>query len=539
MILYSVATTYHLLEAIVYKINYKKEESAVLLISQWLKKKYEWYGELKAFFDDVIVFNANYAYSDGIAAQLREYFESLMKEHGYRIEDFDEIHVYGAEHAFGAYLFTAGISNYFWEEGAGALSKKDAMLEVFEKTHGAEKARFQYENHLGDGEADFVRGRFYDRKYQLCELTGENLIHFDVSDELAVMDETERNRLVGLFYGDGKIEADAACALVLTEHLAHISITTWEEQVYLYKYLADYFIGERRLLFKPHPDDLMYYEYEFPGSRVIRKRFPAELLPYIFTSKPDMVITASSTSIYGLRDQFQRCVEFNFDFSHHKEFYELNRFYIALSMIWHSVPEHKLVLYGANACIVENFAKAVCEGEKKEYADRGTRFDAWENEGISEPAVFLFDKIENPDDASADVCRFLERMPEDSLAVFLNTDGRFCFYNYEYRHLWGCLYPVEITIRADAGKDAAVTFAGPPLLEMQTETIYVYSKKGYPKMYELKRELPNVGATVESEGFEGDKLKIRILEGMLEATEKRLLYYIGQDRDKVKEEKAK
>lgn len=539
MVLYSVVTTYHLLEAIIHKLKYNRSERGMILISHWLKNKYEWYEDLSLFFDGVIEFNPNYEYSEDLVEKLKEYFENLMNENHLDINEFDEIHVFGAEHAFGAYLFTNEIENYYWEEGAGALSKKDSMLEIFEKVHGREKAVFQYENHLGDGEADFVINRFYNKNYQLSEVKGDHLIHFDIAEELADMDETDRNNLIRIFYGDEKIESDESYALVLTEHFANLSVMTWEEQIFLYKYLVDYFMEGYKLLFKPHPDDVMYYELEFPGSVVLRTRFPAELLPYIFTSKPGLVATSSSTSIYGLRTLFHKCVEFNFKFSHQKEFYKLNRFYVALSIIDDLCSEKKsLKLCGVNNAIVDNFIQASVLRNVRRYRDCGDVFALSDCEKSEENEIWLFDEIENPEISSNYICEFLEELSDEAVVIFLNSDHRFCFYNYGYKRIWKNIYPVEIHITAINEDEAKVGISGPTILEEKKETIYVYSKKGHPDMYELKRELPNVGVTITSNGFEGDKLQIKLLEGMLEATEKRLLYYIDKEKELMNGEEA-
>ena len=63
----------------------------------------------------------------------------------------------------------------------------------------------------------------------------------------------------------------------------------------------------------------MYYEELFDDAMVIRKNFPSELLPYIWETQPQIVSTVSSTSIEGLRDSFEKCIEFNFSFSHYKQ----------------------------------------------------------------------------------------------------------------------------------------------------------------------------------------------------------------------------
>ncbi len=529
IVLYSVVTTYHLLEAIVHKLRYNEEKKSVLMISRWLASKYPWYENLQIFFEQVTVYNADYKYSERMTEKLNLYYDSFFEQTEILLGEFSEIHLFGAEHSFGAYIFSNQIENYFWEEGAGALSKKESMLELFQKTYGMQKAQFQYENHLGDGEVPFVKGRYYDSYFQLKEVEGENLIHFDIAEELRQLKEEDINDIVGLFYSDAKIQSDQTYALVLTEHFANLSVMTWDEQLFMYKYLADYFLSGYRLLIKPHPDDIMYYEYEFDDCIVIRKKFPAELLPFIFSGMPEVVATSSSTSIYGLRRQFSKVLEFNFRFSHEKQFYKLNRYFAALSVAGKYIKEGcQLKLLGVNSVIVDNFYKFCGLGAKKyteyEKLEAGSDIDGGKT-------VWLVDEITNPHAEAENMVRWLTGLSEGSAAVFINSDENYCFYHYNYKNIWQSIQPLGINIKAMEGMEHTVSFAGPSMREEKQEMIYIYSKEGEMCMYEMERQLPHVGISVSAENFNGDKMQIKLLEGMLAATEKRLLYYMEREKE--------
>lgn len=534
MVLYSVVTTYHLLEAMVHKLSSNNEKEGILLLSQWLANKYPWYSELNCIFDKVIVFNAHYQYHVNTIRELNNYFASIFDKEYVNVFEMEEIHVFGAEHSFGTYIFANEIQNYYWEEGAGALSKKESMLEIFEKVHGKEKAKFQYELHLGDGETTFVKNRFFDKYFQLKEVEGDNLVHFDLAEELSKLDEKKRNEIVTLFYGEEKIITDKNAALLLTEHFANLSTMTWEEQEYLYKYLVDYFLSEYDLLVKPHPDDLMYYEYIFKQCNTIRTKFPAELLPFIFEGKPSVVATSSSTSIYGLRSQFDKVLEFNFKFSHEKQFYRLNRYFVTLKLADKLMKESwKLKLVGVNSVIVDNFNRFYGWGAEQ-YEDRGPDISKIESD-MEAKTVWIVDEIENPHGNAKKVCEFLNKLPEESVVFFVNSDENYCFYDYNSRELWNNVIPVEIVEKALSEVDNTVTLAGPQLNEDKTEKLFIYQKGVELEMYEIKKELPNVGISVNAQSFDGDKYQVKILEGMLEATEKRLLYYIEREKELLAE----
>ena len=96
--------------------------------------------------------------------------------------------------------------------------------------------------------------------------------------------------------------------------------------------------------------------------------------------------------------------------------------------------------------------------------------------------------------------------------------------------------PFGINVKAIDGVENTVSFAGPSMRENKKEMIYLYLKGERAYMYEIKRELPHVGMSVAAENFDGDKMQIKLLEGMLEATEKRLLYYIGREKELLEKE---
>lgn len=529
MVLYSVITTYQLLESIVHKLNYNKNEKAILMMSQWCASKYPWYKELTCFFEKVIIFEGHYTYSEALEDELNSYFGKLFLENQIEINNFNQIHLLGAEHAFGAYIFANQINNYFWEEGAGALSKKDSMLELFEKAHGYEKANYQINSHLGDGETDFVIKRYYNRYFQFKDIDGDNLEHFDIAEELEKTDVKDREQLLEIFYGSEKIDSDHEYALLLTECFANLSIMSWEEQLLSYKYLVDFFLFDYKLLVKPHPDDLMYYELEFSECEVIRKKFPAELLPFIFLNKPSVVATSSSTSIYGLRRQFENVLEFDFEFSHKKMFNRLNKYYIALAFADMYVKKgYKLGLLGVNTPIVDNFYSYNKIGTN-DYLD--CKDDTLSLEKKSENYVWIIDEIKKSDMNLGLISQRLEMLDEKDIVIFINSNEDFLFYDYNHKDCWLDINLIEVNTSPIDIKGDKISFAGPSLIERKEEQIYWYSKGVKNNMFKMKRELPNVGITVEGKTPNLQNMQKRILEGMLEATEKRLLYYIEHEKE--------
>ena len=526
MLLYSVCTTYHLIEAITHKCKYNKSKNAKLLITTWLAQKYYWYDKLKIFFNDVIVFEGGYDVCENIKENLDQYYDKLFEDNNICIDDIEEIHVFGAEHSFGAYVTINSISHSFWEEGAGALGKPDAMLNLFEKLHGTNKAEFQRAYCLHNGESDCVAVRYYDKYFQDTIVEGENLIHFDVGDEIRSLIKKDIDDIIALFGQSEKIQFTDRTCLLLTECFANQDLMTWEEQQVLYYMIVDYFLSDYHLLVKPHPDDLMPYERMFGDTEVLRKRFPAELLPVMFDKLPECVATISSTSIYGLKQHFDKVLEFDFNFSHNKHFYRLHRYFVGLSIAdLYKKAGYKINVIGVDQNIINNFANFfnIC---KCEYNVSDVE-EEYNNE--NERTIWIIDEVFMPHCQSGKVCSIMEKCSDRDVVMFMNSDGQYCFYDYNKKNLWDFITPVGVEISTIISED--IDFGGTRLFEDDTEMLYMYCKGELLKMDKIKRELPNVGVTVESVEYSSDQKQIKILEGMLEATEKRLLYYLEKEKE--------
>ena len=68
--------------------------------------------------------------------------------------------------------------------------------------------------------------------------------------------------------------------LLLTQQFANLGQLTFPEQILIYQTLFDYFLEDRKVLIKPHPDDILYYHRLFPEAEILREVFPAELFAH-------------------------------------------------------------------------------------------------------------------------------------------------------------------------------------------------------------------------------------------------------------------
>lgn len=528
MILYHAVSSYQLLEMALYKTHFKNDCSSILFISQDVVRRLPAYGEFKAFFDDIWVYDngiGNYTLLKG--GCVTPYFDGIFHSHGMELSDFEELYISCVHHSFGIYLAEKNLPFNYMEDGAGALSRPEVLRFVEGKFENKDALAQKYG--LYDASNPNIKKCIYNPKFQKEGFEYSGLSeYFDLAQELEQMPDKTRDKLIKIFVDSGRIPSDRNAALILTEHFANLRILSWDQQKQLYELLIDYFLPDRALIFKPHPDDLMPYKDMFPESHVIRERFPAELLPFLFETRPELVVTVSSTSIYGIQQCFSDHLVFNYDFSHFKkQFRWLHRYYVALSVLIKD-GDTPLYTYGVNSVIPNNMTKRTirCAAELRAASS------IEELSGHGNGAVILIDEVCGEMETDADtgihtisekICCFLDGLDEDTEVIFINSSKDYCFYHPRYKHLWEHIVPVRIVKHEISQRDVGISDFG----KYEDEYIFYFCKGGNRMGPVETRELGHSNTVIEADTSDQD-LQMRALKGILAATEKRLLYYIKQ-----------
>lgn len=508
MILYHAVSIYQLLECVIYKTIYRNNEKNILLTRELTQSKLGTkYNLLEKYFDDIIIFGPP-----------RESCVDAIKKRGFAIEDFTEIYVACAHSWFGIYLCEHNVPFIFVEDGVGAISQPE-ILEKVNSNVGRIKQDLEYG--LFSGENDNIIKCICNMKYQKEGYVNDKAEHFDVIEELNKLENKADIIAVFTDLKDFEVDDEKRNVVFLTEHLANLGLLEWEEQIYLYQIVLDYYFKDVNLIIKPHPDDLMYYEELIAGCKVIREKFPSELLPFVFARKPECLATVTSTGIRTIKDQFQEVITFNYQFSYYeKEFYSLHRYFAAVRIYEKYFRSNKrLIFAGINRVIIDNM-KLSFEYEILDSLE--------ELEAVSGNSFIVCDKLEKQGVQSYDLCGIIEKKTGDSVFLFLNSRQDFVFYDYRCKRIWDYVYPIEI--RKTKRRDYDVYD------NMKAETIYLFYK-GEIAMKTLEYSLENAGVNVTVDDFRGDKLRIKVLEGLLKATEQRLMQYIEAEREQKKEKK--
>lgn len=517
-ILFHVVSTYQLIYLIIYKIKYYNDENTVLLVADTLLKKYPNIKDLLWVFDDIIVYNLAYPKSvldKSFNEDIKNHFEGIFKEHKHDINKFDEIIVGCAHYYFGIFLVTQNIKFTFMEDAAGILSRP-FVLDNIEKPIFPDKNKIVLSYGLYNGNSECVTKKICNMSAQVEGFSDDKAEHFDVVEELLELSNESQKKIVNFFIDIDKLEIPKDSILILTQHFANLRILSFEDHALIYQMMVDYFFTNDNIVFKPHPDDIMYYSELFPQAGIVREKFPSEFLPIIFNNKPKGIATISSTAINNLKNNFDNI--FTMDFEYEKQFHFTHKYYVTLKLLKY-LSSKSVNVVGSNKRLLENlWNHSDITGEKCVFSYND----------INESNNFLIiDDLDENRLNEEEIIPFLNDLDNEKCVVFINSKHNFCFYDINHKNIWDYITPITITkkvLREDEFYD-----------NEKTEVLYVYTKseelKKMIENFECEKELKNIGMEISVSHLTPDQRRIKVLEGILEATEKRLLYYIEKDKE--------
>lgn len=502
MVLYHAISIYQMLCAVIHSTGVKEHKT--LFLPSWITNTMKNVDRLKLFFDEVHTYDANFYFAHSRFAT-DKYVTATFGP----LKQYKEIFVWGATYTLGICLAEKNIRFTYCEEAPGLLSTPE-RLEGIERKLGREKT-VPLVKRLGlyDGTVRSASAVMCNLKVQKGPVsTNKEVIDFDPVEMLSHMDSEVRAEIVSTFSSASNIPIPDNAVCILTQHFANLRLLTFDEQVLIYQLLVDYFFPDDRIVFKPHPSDILYYGRLFPEADVIRETFPTELLPYIFDKKPKTVATISSTATLSLRGQFRQIFELDENFE--KDFTSIHRYYAAVKLC--RELGKPCMAFHADTALAEH----LCERENVPYL----RMDQAKNAG--DMLVIVDDVGSTTEEGRSEAAAMLEGLESNACAVLINTKQTYCWYDYYKKELWEHMVPVVLEKRCADGRNQA------------DEVIYVYSKNNdlleEVRAVEIRKDLKNTGLSIEKKPLTPEQERIAILEGLLAATENRLLHYIGQEK---------
>lgn len=512
MVLYHVITIYHLFNAIVHRQRYHSDENASIMLPDFLKRTLneEKCLELKKLnlFDEVYFFPyCKVTRSNStLKSQINEMVKEILPN---SLETYSEIYVWGTHFYFSLELIDKNINFFAAEEANGALSKSNILRDALQ--HDLFQLEFAEKNGLLDYSNKLIKGVLCNFSSQnSIDITRDKIIDFNVMIEMQALELYKQNQIMRFFEADFSFSQDNNIAVILTQHFMTFDILTYDEQVKIYKIFIDYFLEQKKVLIKPHPSDLLPYKLEFPSCTVISQIAPAELIPFFANKKMDTIATIYSTGISLLQEFFENKIEFDI---HYREFYiYTHRYYIALLTALNLSKNKKIACIGTYFPLLVNCLKF----SLKENASLIEQIDI---NGLSEFDVVIIDDLTALNCSKEKVNNYIQKNKDKTTFIFINSLESFFFYDHEQKIGFQKMIPISFTLKDK--KDMHIYEKGEVFCLPANENI----KKCIEEL-KMEKNLEMNNAILSCNVAKKDKLKIKILEAKLRATEKRLCYYV-------------
>lgn len=534
MIIYYAVSTYHVECCVLHRLTKEPNEKAILLISDIHVNSVLFLQQYRniGIFDEIILLSEMEVRKYSLYLEQKKIdpmkvvnkcCNRMKKAIPLKLTDARILYMCLDSLPFGWYVVKNKIQHVLFEDGSGILSDRS----LFMSTLKPGSVRHRLIDVMGLlGENPYAVTILADTQTQKDGYKNPKMEDFSAKRILARMDNETRQKVMDFFNCPEKLPdvEEKKISLILTQHLANLGIMTLEQQHRLYLLLADYFLKNQTIIIKPHPDDLAgrYKEIFGENMPVLPFAMPSELLPYCITDRFSTVLAASSTAAKSFNDIAEKTLWF--DPRIHSDYAYIHRYNIAVLVLGKLLQEKAKIKTNANELLLN--ALSVQNGNELIYEHTQN----FSNKSTSTCFV-ISDNLE-----LEQLTSLLEVLPDSMVAVFLNENERHLYFNGENTDVFAYIRPIVIK---KVGSNEP------------EEVIYVYTKNSdilnKVEDYGVEIPLPYCGITIDACGIGKDeRMKIYMLSGMLEATEKRLCDYIEMKKQsdavqlnmKVKRKKA-
>ena len=530
MTIYHSISYYQTLVCLVHSCK-NTDDKKVILISASIEKSLDikW---LKKFFNEVIFIDIRVGFVpvDADTTEINEeilqgYFDGIFNSVHVEIDEDTKFYAGGCHYNFGVYLSSKQFPFYYIEEACGLLSNPDHVRNI--DRNNRKEIDLVDELGLYDATASNIIGIICNANEQFENYENSKMIHFDTSKELLSLSPDEINGIMRVY---GKVEKKSIpsnSVVVLSQHYANLNMMTYDEQAELYGLFFDYFLEGKHILVKRHPADNMAYSAMFDNVDVIKERFLSEFIPVVMEPLPTMIATISSTGIKPLRSVSKSCLELDFDFEKRPEV--LHRTYMTLELLSHLALNFEVFYYRINKSMIKN----LCEYSNPKFKNLNL-VEISSLDEVHENSVLIVDNL--PDEiyqekSIEDIADYFANECPAKLVIFMNSDNKYIFHKSFDGARWENIVPINLNITFSG------QFEGAGLHKYcNDEQFYVYSKDRevlrMASEFKSSKELKHSKLVINTEGYDSEaKLKIAILQGMLDATENRLSYYLNNNMD--------
>jgi hypothetical protein len=503
VVLYHAMTAYHFLGCLVDKLDRNKEDHGILLISRYLTNVYPHYNELiqKRVFDKILIYDigeyAKCKSEQEYETKIIEYFHKLLKNAGVVIEDCDEIHIAGAHQGFGSYVCLKNLRFYFYEEGAGIISKS-LWFSQFEKNTDYIKYLVTSKHGLFEGINDLIIEARFVYNAQVPGYSNKKGKNFEIVKILKKLGKDDVDMLLNFFKVPVELKLSNKTYIIMGENLTYDGRSlSNEEKILLYQRMMDYYApNDVDIVFKPHPADRANYEKFLEHAKTLQSYVPSEMLAIVLDRKFEAVMTISSTGVKNMGSFVKEMYFLGYGYLELSTYiYQVD---VAFALINHLKPYFKSFFhYGIQNDQISNFLSIAVKD--KNLQTRWLNINSMESKSIS--------IIGNVESEHRNVfLTNLKKVDKSSVFIFINSDRGHNFFAPESPELLE--YIVPITLRKRKMRDNS-------LESTDDITIYVFCKdenlqrkiQGF-KYYRL---LKHTGIYIEVNSIADEELENRRL----------------------------
>ncbi len=419
---------------------------------------------------------------------------------------------------FGWYVRRHRYPYHCMEEGCGVLSDRAFALSNMQRN----KTQAKLFTRLGCfGDNDCAIELLGDRDHQQPGYNDPRLTDFSVAKLLKALPPDTLQKVLAFFGVEETFSLPPHSVLLLTQHLTNLGLMPLPDQHRFYTLFADLLLPKGPLIIKPHPDDIAgtYHAAFRTPVRVLPFAMPSELLPYCVKGTFSLAAAAYSTSVRTLSNVAENTLCFDNRILKNWRYlpqYAAAARFLKAAGISHAVTDgdegvlsHVCRLQGANTTIAreENLAgDSTLPGNSTQLGD-----------------VVIFSDL-NETRTPKQTAEFLRRYPV-RCAIFLQETEQHAYFDGENQDIFPYVRPIPLQI---GDEQKVITVVSKEDILMKTAENLIDTI-----------ELPHTGLTIELQGIaRAERDKIRVLEGVLAATEKRLNDYIAEDKARAAESGA-
>lgn len=318
---------YHLLCCIVHKLYYKRNEPAHLLVVEYIQPPaercaflskltdYGWFDKITVIPERNIKMQHGQALTedskqDEIERVIANIIKAVDTQLNIDFHSFESIYVAGDHWAVGVYLTYNKIPFNYFEDASGMLSQHERYAEIIKNISFT---NYIISKHIkGLGKSPVIIEKYANLRDQVEGFFDDRAVDFNITQLIKQLSESDTKKLLNMFNCDKYSVTGNTTVIFMTQYLKTMNIESLKEQERLTTLLIDYFAQPDQLFVKPHPKDKwINYNKLLPGSTVLENKLPSELLFLCFDKTLTLGLTASSTSIGGIRGLAERVVYFN------------------------------------------------------------------------------------------------------------------------------------------------------------------------------------------------------------------------------------